>query len=157
MAKWISLDAVKLNRPRDAIIRGANVQVHVSPYDVPDAVAARYNENLKRLLVDFKCVIRDEDTQMTPHADGFTLIIGKKSGRVYRIEIDVDRLQLGRVGVQVLTTAPDAARVLTSGVDRAIDSLGASAQTGPRAENYRVVKEIIAERAQELLEPLATG
>jgi hypothetical protein len=128
-----------------------NVQVYLSPYDVPEAVSRHYDEALKRFVIEFRYPGGGEP--LTPEArdEYVTLQVGRNSGRICRIEIDVNALQATLVGLSILAPA------LSQAVDKAIEGLARAPTHRSREGNYRIAKRVVTERGKELFEELAGG
>jgi hypothetical protein len=144
MAKWIRVDPEKFTKLRHEKIRGVDVEVFVSPYDVPLAVGGEYNEKIDKFVIEFKYLSPEEEKIPLKDDPDFSLIVGEKSRRLYGIQIEVKKLDAERVGL----------RVLVEQVDKAIDRL--QSLKPERVGNYKVAKEVISSSGAQLFEPLAT-
>jgi hypothetical protein len=143
MSDWLTLNPAALNKARHEQIRGVEVQVLLSPYDVPEAVRGYYDRHIRRFVIEFRYISGDESLIPDAQDEHITLKIGRNSHRLYRIEIDVDRLK-----------APAVALKLVHAVDQAIDRLVQRSRRSPREGNYEVAKEVILERGNELFQSL---
>ena len=139
MNEWVRLDAEKLNTPQSQAIRGVNITVRMSPYDVPEAVRGYYDEAQRRFVIEFR-YIDDEPLQKKQEGAHITLRIGRHSGRLYGIEVDVDAMKSQAVDL-----------------NQAIDSLASLPRKRSRHENYEVAKKAIAEKKGEIFASLAAG
>jgi hypothetical protein len=90
MAEWIQVDPSALNKPKQERVDGVEVTVMASPYDVPDAYKSYYDEDLKRHVVEFR-YLGEEPLRRQNYGPYITLRLGKRSGRIYGLEIDVHR------------------------------------------------------------------
>ena len=95
MSEWVRLDAEKLNTPQLEAIRGVNITVRMSPYDVPEAVRGYYDEELERFVIEFR-YIGDEPFRQKQKGEHITLRIGRHSGRLYGVEVNVDAMKAPR-------------------------------------------------------------
>lgn len=101
MRQWIQVNANEVNIPRWEIRNGVEVQVVVSPYDVPVAVRGGYDEVAKAFAIDFKYPSEEEEHVPKTVSDHITCFIGAKSRRLQRILIDVDKFDSDRIMLQV--------------------------------------------------------
>ncbi|HLN32487.1 MAG TPA: hypothetical protein VK395_32465 [Gemmataceae bacterium] len=145
MPKLIKLDPQSLDDARQENIRGAEVQVYLSPYDIPQAVAGGYDDELHRFVIEFKYVGGRESLASIERDDQVTLKIGRYSGRLYRVEIDVKAIRAKVLGLSIHTPAE-----LMAQVDKAIGELDRQPELTPRAGNYRIAKRVLAEKGGEL-------
>jgi hypothetical protein len=135
------------------------VTVHFSPYDKPLAVRGRYDEDRKRFLVEFQ-YIADEDVDRQECGD-YSLILGRNSGRLYGIEIDVDRLQASRVELMATTSERALDRLISDVKATSKDRHGIvwgnhlemreGAWPNPRRQgNYELAREAVRQHKHEI-------
>jgi hypothetical protein len=126
------------------------VEISVSPYDVPEAVRGDYDEEKKRFVIEFSYPTTDDNIAVQDF-DRFTRIgIGRASGRLYRVELDVDAMKAEAVGLRL-----QVARLVDE-VRTAINNFGGQ-RSRWREGNYRMATEVIASRGPELFEPLTAA
>jgi hypothetical protein len=101
MTDWIQLDASRFDRAQLKTIRGVEVKVFLSPYDVPEALRGAYDEELKRFVIEFQ-YISDEPLKRRTYDQYVTTRLGRNSNRLYAIEIDVDAMRVETVNLSVL-------------------------------------------------------
>lgn len=148
MSEWVRLDAEKLNTPQPQAIRGVNITVRMSPYDVPEAVRGYYDKALGRFVIEFR-YIGDELLKQKQEGEHITLRIGRYSGRLYGIEVDVDAMR---------TQAVDLILEVSDAVLQAIDdSLAHVPPKRSRHENYEVARDAITQNKGEIFGSLVTG
>ncbi len=149
--RWIRLDPSKLEKPERSIVGDhIEVQVFMSPYDVPEAVGGQYDAQIKRFVIEFK-YLDDEKYNKVSQAEHLAVRIGKNSGRLLGIELDVDALKAQAVGLKIITP-----KVVERMAIEAVDHLAKSGNE-PRMANYRIAREIIAGHGERLFdEALAT-
>lgn len=90
---WIEVDPEGLAEVTDK--RGSNgirIMFMPSPYDLPEAFRGFYDSAIDRFAIEFK-YLGQERTENELHGEHVTLRLGKNSGRVYGIEIDVNAAQ----------------------------------------------------------------
>lgn len=103
MSEWLELDPTKLNVGTQKEIRGVQVNVHLSPYDVPDGVRGYFDKKLNRFVIEFRYMGQEdpnESVDRIDHQRHVRAIVGRHSRRLYRIEIDTISLQVKAVGLQ---------------------------------------------------------
>lgn len=134
--RWIKLDSKKYDKETSDSQNGVEFHLHMSPYDLPDAVRGAYSPELHRFVIEFK-YISAEPTQSQIVDRHVTIHVGERSRRLYRIEVDVDSLQAEQVALR-----------LVSAVDRL--SKGGLRKNLPE-DNYDVVKDVIRDKSAQLL------
>ena len=143
MTEWLQLDGKQLNPLQKREIRGVKIDVYLSPYDVPEAVRGFYDESVARFVIEFK-YLGEESTRLKRHKH-LELRVGKNSGRLYRIDVDVESLKAEAVSLNM--HIPEL-------VSEAIDSLAPAAPDRGR-DNYDLAKQVISERKEDLFRELA--
>lgn len=143
MTEWLQLDGKRLNPLQEREIRGVKIDVYLSPYDVPEAVRGFYDESIPRFVIEFK-YLGEESTRLQRHKH-LELRVGKNSGRLYRIDVDVQSLKAEAVSLNM--HIPEL-------LSKAIDSL-APAASDQRQDNYDLAKRVISERKEDLFRELA--
>lgn len=86
---WIRVDPMTVFTPDSKMLKG--VTIMPSPYDLPDAVRAFLDEDQKTFVVEFKYASKEALERYDGPA-GFSFRTGKKTGRLYRIEMDRELL-----------------------------------------------------------------
>ena len=141
MAEWLRLDPHEFERAGAETRKESDVEitVSISPYDVPEAVRGFFNERLKRFVIEFKYLQRDPlVTETDPDAPGIAVRVGKRSKRLYGIEVDVLSLKARSVSLNVNVVA------------RALDSF-ARGPASRRPENVDIAKAVINSVGEKLL------
>jgi arginyl-tRNA synthetase len=144
--RWIPLDPAELIRSHRETIRGVQVTVLTSPYDIPEAVRGSYDEPRGCFKIEFKYMAGDEprvEELVTGHV---RLVMGRFSRRLYQIEIDVDKLKAEAVDVRVYAKRQ---------VKKAIDQLTRGSKADESAGNYALTQRVISQHQPKLFEPLA--
>jgi len=148
MQEWMRLDPATLNRSFQERIRGVQINVLLSPYDVPLAVRGYFDKSLDRFVIEFKYLGDEPEAKRKLKQDeNITLRVGQNSRRLLGIEVNVHRMEVRAVGLQMRV-----ARV----IKEALEDFVAREGTKPRSSSYRVAKAVIAERERELLGELPT-
>lgn len=106
MSQWIPVDPKLLSGQLGAKVILLNVTFSASPYDVPRAVKGGYDEKKKRFVIEFQYI---EEEPLTRKRQDFeiTALVGKNSGRLLGLEIDVDKAGAEQVTLHVITDAID--------------------------------------------------
>jgi hypothetical protein len=139
---WIAVDPRNLNKPqRQQTNSGVEIELYMSPYDIPQAVNGRYDESKKRFVIEFSYIAGDEPRKCVPQDEHLSLYVGKQTNRLYAIEVDIDALQAETVALTV-----------SQRIQNAMDALSSQP---PRA-NHQIAREVIRSKHAELLSRLAT-
>jgi len=150
MSEWIELDSDELNPPRHADIKGVDVMVFLSPYEVPDAVRGALDQRADRFAIDFRYLGSPDkpneplETEAGPGHRDITLKVGRNSQRLYRIEIDVKKLKADRVRLTMILEQ----------VKEALHDLAARRTKPGNCEHYDLAEKVISEKKDELLKDL---
>ncbi|MDZ4406180.1 hypothetical protein [Prosthecobacter sp.] len=88
---WNRFDSRLLDRKTTETIKAVKLEVSLSPYDIPQAYRGYYCTDRRRFVVEFK-YITEEPTFEKRMEDHLVAVLGKKSGRLYALVIDVDGL-----------------------------------------------------------------
>lgn len=141
---WIKLDPQALTEAQREELPDSDpdVKIHlsVSPYDVPEAFRGFFNESGDRFIIQFKYLLPDEPTQERPADHATTLHVGKNSGRLYGIEVDVQALEqeVSSVGIELrlINVAENALRRFET--------------ESERRKNVSVAQNVLADHEEEL-------
>lgn len=138
MDGWIELDPEWLDRRREmnTTTDGVEVQVFVSPYDVPDAVRAHRDTEADYFVIEFR-YIQDEPWSRHPCNRMVALRTGSHSGRLLGVEIDVRRARNNSV-----VTGQEALRVAIAAVDSQLLS---------HRHNFSLTTQILKLKASDLI------
>ena len=79
-----------INKPRQEKMQGVKVTVMLSPFDVPESVLCKEDEDTKALHFEFKYLSGDEPSHVfqSDNNGSVRLVLGKRSNRVYEIILD---------------------------------------------------------------------
>jgi hypothetical protein len=142
MSEWLEINPKEFSKPEQVQIRGIKVDVFLSPFDMPEAVRGSYNKNTKKFLIEFRYIGGDEPLE-TDLLENTTVSIGKRSKRIYKIELEQIELENEKkVGL----------RLILPKVDAALESLAHVQSSAPHSGNYQIAKTILKERAEKLLQ-----
>ncbi|MBM4054124.1 MAG: hypothetical protein FJ264_05520 [Planctomycetes bacterium] len=129
---------------------GSKVKVEfmVSSYDIPEAVRGFYSEEKDRFIIEFK-YIGNEPAKPQLQDDYVTFMVGKNSGRLYGIEIDVKTLGVEEVELrmQISKIKDEVRKTLDNLIQKPINRL--------RQDNYRLTQKALSEIEDKLYSPLS--
>lgn len=149
---WISvLPETSSRSDEKETIRGIEYNVFISPHDVPVAARGRYDPKIKRFVIEFR-YIDDESWTREPQDDSLSLRVGRRSGRLYGLEVDVDRLAVDAVGVRLHAHSPERAmHEFEQALEQILDK--PARRTG-RKGNIQAVENVLRRRKKDLLDQL---
>jgi len=143
--QWIRVKLQSEKVKHHQKVRGLDVTMYVSPYDVPEAVRGGYDDKKKRFIVEFK-YIGDESTERRSFDRYVTLKVGKNSQRLYAIEIDADGLRASQVQVKV---------AVQHEVEQAFAGLVERPPSQRRLDNYQLAREAFTSTSPQLFAAIA--
>ena len=86
------------------------VEVFISPFEIPRAVRGFYDEQRKRFVVDFKYITQEPTEYKDFGPSEVTTKVGSKTGRILGFEIDVDALGASSVSFRMRDVAQEVVR-----------------------------------------------
>lgn len=137
--KWIRLDPRHYAPSEKEERNGVEFHLHVSPYDLPDAVRGFFDNERRRFAIEFK-YISPEDTLEQRVDEHVSVQVGKTSRRLYRIYVDVTSLGAEQVVLRVKS---------------AVHALAASSSTRLPSDNASVVQHVLEDKSPELVAALS--
>jgi hypothetical protein len=132
MSDWVPMRE-ELDQGERENVRGVDITVYLSPYNFPMAYRGRYDKEIDRFVIEFR-YLEEEELEPVGSNDPVIFRMGKKSRRLYKIEIDAKRLKAQKVGLKL--------GVLTQQVQQRLRDLQ---QHDKLAQNYKVAENLIAE------------
>lgn len=141
----------RLNLDESGLIeRESNGAVtYPSPYDVPRALRA-FAEG-RTLVIEFQYIGNETPRRTVPDRRGgwdMKLILGKNSGRLYRVEVDADLKHEPSSSVPRLLDA----------IAQAISDLGGRERPGARSDdNPKLARQSVESKRRDLMESLAVA
>jgi hypothetical protein len=143
--KWLELNQIPLNEWRQEELNGVLVQVSVSPYDVPIAVRGYPDSDPGWFVIEFKYATEEElrPAEGAPH---IVLLLGKNSGRIYKIRINRKALAVEKVGLELKVEK------LQQEVSRAIDQALQTGATNRLSNTYDLTKKVILNNRKDLFQ-----
>jgi len=141
MKDWVILDQARLNQRREKEIRGVRINVFLSPYDIPQAIRGQYDQQIGQFLIEFK-YMEDEPIVRDQKDLALVLRIGKNSGRLFGIEVDVDKLKASHVNLAMYLQ-----NMVSQALHKRLEQLPSGSSTH---RNYDLASDIIKERQADL-------
>src|SRR5262245_14607976 len=129
-AVWVRLKSLQLNPTRHEKVSGADVEVALSPFDVPTA-ARSYRDPDSRFVIEFKYLSEGEPREELREGD-VTVSMGKTSHRLYSLIVDMRALP-----------ESDSIALLRARFKRVIDRLSGAQPSKVRSGSYQAAKEVI--------------
>lgn len=157
---WIKLDPESLTEAaREPISMDepdVRIEVSVSPYDVPEAMRGYFEDDEERsFVIQFK-YLDDEPTEEREAGPFATLHVGKNSGRLYRIEVDVEGIE--KAEVTDIEAGVERIGLELKVVDAAEQAVEAFTQSHPepaRTKNLEVAQSVLSDHEQDLVRSAA--
>jgi hypothetical protein len=143
---WYRLGVDRLKRVHRQNVRGIELSVNTSPYQIPEAVSGQFDKEIGRFVIEFRYPANEEWECRGPIDEVIWLRIGKHTGRLYGIEIDTRKVPADEVRLNVFDQ-----------VVAAIDGLSHDNPPMTNAENYAIVKEAISDKRNELFDSVAVA
>lgn len=139
MAEWIKLDQVALDQPSTESMHGADIEVHLSPYDIPEAARGYLSNDRRTFVLEFRYITTQEPLVTENPMHAVTVHVGRHSQRLYRLEIDLAKLdrRSDQLTVNIKREATEAIRTLKQ-----------TPQRQWRIGSYRAAEDAIAEHPE---------
>ena|SRR3989338_4249015 len=102
MKNWVTLNEIAIDKshhhtdPNDGVV----IEVSMSPYDIPKAVAGYKTENQEWFIIEFK-YISEEPVDVKTETKNIKLFVGKNSDRIYQIHINLKEFNASSVTLKV--------------------------------------------------------
>ena len=100
MNSWVPINAKELDAGQEETRKGVHFKISPSPYDIPEAVRGYYSDKDDRFVIEFK-YMTDEVLTDCPLTDHVSARIGKHSGRIYALCVDVNAIKVEQVILSV--------------------------------------------------------
>jgi hypothetical protein len=142
MGEWMKLDPDQVDKGRMLRIKGVEINVFLSPHDVPRHVRGYYDDKLDRFVIEFN-YLDDEDWKRSSQEPNLSLRLGRNSQRLLGIEANVKALKAGAVELKLH---------IEQAVSRAIEGL--SGQFQKKAASYEAAMGVIEDRESQLFEEM---
>jgi len=135
MTEWMPIDLETDKLSEIKKIRGVDVKLLVSPYDVPRGIRWEFDKEKRIFLVEFRYIGSDEPLKES-RQDKYTVFhVGETTKRIFKIVFDVDGLSGEEVSKDLLDVFKkliqedylDNYRLARSAVSQKIKQIGAAA------------------------------
>ena len=85
---WLTIEQKIVNQPQLKEVKGVQVNVQLSSFDVPKLAKSSLDEKSGELDIAFEYSTNDEKTKELPtEVEGLELIVGKNTGRVFGMKL----------------------------------------------------------------------
>ena len=156
MGKWAHVDWERLNEPRHEMIRGVQVTVYFSPYDMPEAVKGEYDKQKDRFSIQFRYLGGDERIHYRVQDEHITLGIGETTKRLHEIQVDVEKLKASLVMLEMRQHPRDMQEQVAAEVTKAIKTFAsATTTTSAPTGNYTAASKALDQQRQQVFSVLA--
>lgn len=152
MPEWITINLSELNKPQKDVIKGMDVKVYFSPYDMPRAVCGEYGDDKSYFAVKLAYFDKGEKTVSQKFDDKLEFLIGKSSGRLHEVRLDMNKLTVQAKGIG------DLQQMAFQEIDDAVKSF-AEKQSGSGSlpiDNYIAASGAIEQRRDLLFKDLVS-
>ncbi len=148
--RWLRIDPERYDELHEIgmFYRDLELNIVVSPDDIPDSVRGGYDEEHKKFVIEFKYMVREE-YEIDQVSEEVEVRIGQHSGRILGFAIDVDVLKARSIG-RLNLAAPATAKPFRA-VEAALE-LVVRRSEATRMENYNVTRRVLQDRQEEVFE-----
>jgi hypothetical protein len=104
MSEWVQVKPGEVNGEAEKTIRGVNVKVSASPYDVPLKVRGFKELGTNFFVIEFQYPVSGESTRVEHLSHDLPIIleVGEKSERIYKIKVDIVAAKADAVGLEIV-------------------------------------------------------
>lgn len=88
---WMPIDFDIASLKRKIRIHGRDIEVAVSPYDIPAAFRVSTDQTLLRLRIEFSYISKEEKTSVQYLPEDVTVTLGNISNRLYSVDFSVQQ------------------------------------------------------------------
>lgn len=142
-SQWIEIENSSFLQPKEVEIRGVQVNVYVAPHDIPQRIRGQKDQNTNLFVIEIEYLDPEKFTRKIPSQDGHVqFYVGKNSGRVGKIEVDVGALDVQAVELRVRPIAD------------ALEKLEQGTQKQSQRFNYEAVRAVIEKEFSKILHPV---
>lgn len=90
--EWVTVSQQLINKPESKTVKGVKIQFMLPPSDVPSATRAWIDDTDGArgvIRIEFKYLASPEPQKTLAENDGLRFVVGKNSGRIYQMMLDV--------------------------------------------------------------------
>ncbi len=100
MNTWLPVQEREFDKSNSKTHDGITIQVSLSPYDIPEAVRGFREANTPWFVIEFR-YISSEPTRTQELDQNLALILGRHSGRLFAIRMNVEALKAQKVKLDI--------------------------------------------------------
>lgn len=121
-----------------------------APYDVPSAVRGAFDDELDRFVIEFQYPGESEQFETISSDTNISLRVGKRSKRLWGVEINMKAL--GAAGVELNVRLQET---IANKVAEALDGLAKRSSPKVSGGSYALAKKALSMKQAELLKAIA--
>lgn len=142
--QWLKLDRYSRRSADIKTTQGVRIELGLSPLDVPEAVRGFRDPTSGEFCIQFRYP-DSEELRMQKLSDTLSIQSGKSSGRIEIILLDMKKLEVNEVRLDLKF---QAAKEVESGLSRLLDN----ARTNHSEKMVGLARRIFAENKRDLLQ-----
>ena len=139
--EWIRVNPHDYDQPHEIGMAEVEVNVFISPFEIPRRVRGFYDQARQRFVIEFKYITREPTKVGHVGPPEIKTLVGRKTGRILGFEINVDALQADSVSVRL------------HAIDQALEAV-TKRSAHPRLENSQIARKVLHDRGEELFPTL---
>ena len=140
---WLRVNPHDYDQPHEIGMADVEVNVFISPFEIPRGVRGFYDQARKRFVIEFKYITHEPREVSEGGPPEVQTVLGRKTGRILGFEIDVDRLQATSVSLRL------------GAIDQALEAVRKRSSL-QRQENSRIASKVLHDRSEELFSAMAS-
>jgi|SRR5688572_17793081 len=148
MKGWIAIDSLPEANWKHETVHGVEIEVALSPYDVPQAVRGYMAGDSQWFVIEFR-YLTDERTSEKQVSETLIVTHGLHSQRIYAVKINVKALKTKAVGLKIKRGTQPGVTCFSESVAETIDKFS-SLQPSRSSEKYELNKAVVKTRDREL-------
>jgi len=138
MNTWIPVNRGTFEDGKIERFHGVEIKVFISPYDIPEAIGAGYDDKIDRFVIKFR-YLSEEPTYEQKQDDVISLKLGKRSSRICEVIIDMKKVNASEVKL-----------CLVEAVTNAINQFEKRNPNAGPLERFEVSKNLINENRSQI-------
>ena len=142
--RWMRVNPHDYDEPHEIGMTEVEVNVFISPFEIPRGVRGYYDKARERFVIEFKYITREPRELTEGGPPEVRTFVGRKTGRILGFEIDVDRLQATTVSLRL------------GAIDQALEAVRARSSL-QRQENSWIASKVLHDRSEELFSVMASS
>ncbi len=139
MSDWLYLGLNPKKFTSNEDDSGVTIRTSPSPYDIPEAARKNFDETRKFLSIEFQ-YISNEPVKSITEEDGISFRLGKNSGRLYAIDVELKKVTSGEATIDRITER----------IAKIIGGLAVSSNLPARTNNYSMVQQAVTSEKNTL-------